>query len=183
MDLEQNNLFLKDPNGPCPDESLSQSPDFFMAKWSDIIKKKDIDFRESQKSFFKCGPDGLTKSYRSDQRANDSEIKIIKQKKNNSIQKRILNYNLKNPDDEFEFIFNKFMVNIKVDFENYINNQAFPFMDNNLNLRGYNFYDFLKYNSKNYSDISNKIEEENYEHIIDIEKEDDDDIIYYEEYE
>jgi len=123
------------------------------SKWSEIIKKNDKEF----------------------------EIKIIK--KNDNIEKPIIKYNLKDPEEEFEFIFNKLLVNIKVDFENYINNQAFPFMDNNLNLKSYNFYDFLKYNSQNYIDIVNKVEEENNEYTIDIEKEDDEELVYNEEYE
>jgi hypothetical protein len=122
-------------------------------KWLDIIKKNDKDF----------------------------EIKNIKEKNHNN-QKPILKYNLKDADEEFEFIFNKLLVNIKIDFENYINNQAFPFMDNNLNLKSYNFYDFLKYNSHNYSDVINKVDEENKEHIIDFDKEEED-LVCNEEYE
>lgn len=123
-------------------------------KWSDIIKKNDKEF----------------------------EIKNTKEKNFNN-QKPILKYNLKDADEEFEFIFNKVLVNIKVDFENYINNQAFPFMDNNLNLKSYNFYDFLKYNSINYIDVIHKVDEENNANIIDFDKEDDEDLVYTEEYE
>ena len=123
------------------------------SKWSDIIKKNDKEF----------------------------ENKNIK--KNDNIEKPILKYNLKDHDEEFEFIFNKVIVNIKVDFEDYINNRSFPFMDNNLNLKSYNFYDFLKYNSQNYINIINKIEQENNEYTNDAEKEDEEDFVYNEEYE
>lgn len=159
MNLEENN-----PSSPCLGKDCHDAnSDISLcslnylsekSKWSDIIKNNDKDI----------------------------EKKFIKEKKNN-IQKTILNYNLKNSDEEFEFIFNKVLVNIKVDFENYINNQAFPFMDNNLNLKSYNFYDFLKYNSQNYIDVVNKVDEENNEYNVDGEKENDEDFVYNEEYE
>ena len=129
------------------------------SKWSEIIKINDKEFEKKNKKNVEDG---------------DYE---------KNIEKIIYNHNLKNIDDEFEKIYNNIIIDIKVDFENYINEQCMPFLDNHLNYKNYNFYDFLKYNSQNYIDITNKVKIENEEILRDNEKDEEEEYIYNEVYE
>ena len=118
------------------------------SKWSEIIKINDKEF---EKIIIKKNIDEIENT-------------------NKSL------YNIKNIDDEFEKIYNSILIDIKFDFEEYIKDQAMPFLDNRFNYNNYNIYDFLKYNSQNYIDITNKVKNENEENINDIENDEEEDL-------
>lgn len=94
----------------------------------------------------------------------------------------------KNPEEEFEIEHKEKMVNIKVDFRNFIEEHYLPFFDN-IHNNEYNMFDFLKLHSNNFDKIKEKVEEENRlfeEEIIkeneEIEKElEEEDIEFYDE--
>ena len=95
-----------------------------------------------------------------------------------------------NVDDEFDHYYGVNICDIKFDFKLLIEENDLPFLDkllfdfNNSN-SGYDFYDFIKYNCKNYYDLLQKINDENEQYM----KQNEDDFIdddydeeYYEKY-
>jgi len=95
-----------------------------------------------------------------------------------------------NVDDEFDHYYGVNICDIKFDFKLLIEENDLPFLDkflfdfNNSN-NGYDFYDFIKYNCKNYYDLLEKINDENEQYL----KQNEDDFIdddydeeYYEKY-
>jgi hypothetical protein len=94
-----------------------------------------------------------------------------------------------NVDDEFDHYYGVNICDIKFDFKLLIEENDLPFLDKLLfdfnNNNGYDFYDFIKYNSKNYYDLLEKINDENEQYL----KQNEDDFIdddydeeYYEKY-
>ena len=109
--------------------------------WIDVLKKNDKEFEKKS--------------------VNTAKIEIPVE--NNS--------DLKDTEEEFEYIFNSTISDIKVDFKDYIDNNALPFLDN-ISLNDYNFYDFIKYNSENFKKLSEKIQKENEEYENEIDEDD-----------
>jgi len=94
-----------------------------------------------------------------------------------------------NVDDEFDHYYGVNICDIKFDFKLLIEENDLPFLDKLLfdfnNNNGYDFYDFIKYNCKNYYDLLEKINDENEQYL----KQNEDDFIdddydeeYYEKY-
>ena len=81
--------------------------------------------------------------------------------------------NIKNPDLEFEKIYNMKIIDIKVDFLELIRkNYNYKFFFNNQhNSLKYNFYDFIKHCSNNYYDIIKNTNKENEAYIKILEEE------------
>jgi hypothetical protein len=67
--------------------------------------------------------------------------------------------NILDIDNEFDKIYFNTIVDIKLEFNDYIKDQCLPFL-NKMNLTNYSFYDFIKYNSVNYDKLFVKIEKE-----------------------
>ena len=88
-----------------------------------------------------------------------------------SIKKEIIEIPVKpivnntiNADEEFDIIYSSIMSDIKINFEDYIKNNALPFLNNINKLNGkYDIRDFLKYNSVNYEKIFEDVNNENQE--------------------
>jgi hypothetical protein len=81
--------------------------------------------------------------------------------------------NIKNPDTEFEKEYNMKMIDIKVDFLEFVRknyNYSF-FFNKQYNTSKYNFYDYLKYCSNNYYDVIKKMNKDNDEYIKLLEEE------------
>lgn len=106
--------------------------------WLDTVKKNDIDFETS-----------LNK-----EELDEEEEGIIEE-----------DYNILDPDDEFYRIYSNIVVDLKIEFKDYIDDQAFPFLDNNLNFSEYIFFNFIKYNSLNYKKVYNDVIKENEEYL------------------
>lgn len=68
---------------------------------------------------------------------------------------------LKDEDDEFNFQFGNSMIDIKFEFLEYIQDNGFPFLENNHRIESPTFYDFLKYNSVKYHSLANSIQNKN----------------------
>ena len=88
--------------------------------------------------------------------------------------------NIKNYDDEFDIKYSTIMVDIKIDFMDYINDLSLPFLDNNLktlDINEINFYDFIKNNCENYNKVVKDVDKNNKEYIKEMENEEDE-IIY-----
>ncbi len=71
---------------------------------------------------------------------------------------------LKDIDDEFNYLYFSKINSIKIDLQTYISENAFPFFDKMLNLQRnieYNFFDYIKYNSKNFYKIKEEADEYN----------------------
>jgi hypothetical protein len=95
-----------------------------------------------------------------------------KNKSNNKLNNNKNNYkniynidiNLIDIDDEFDHEYLSKITDLKLEFNEYINMECLPFL-NKLNIKDYNFYDFIKYNSENYNNTIDKVNKENEEYI------------------
>ena len=105
---------------------------------------------------------------------NTNLIKEVK-KEEVIIKKEVINpysiLNLKNIDDEFDYIHHRNILNISFEFRNYISYNFYPFMDK-LNTT-YNIFDFIKENSNEYTKVINKVEKYNNELIKEYNQEQD----------
>jgi len=105
---------------------------------------------------------------------NTNLIKEVK-KEEVIIKKEVINpysiLNLKNIDDEFDYIHHRNILNISFEFRNYISYNFYPFMDK-LNTT-YNIFDFIKENSYEYTKVINKVEKYNNELIKEYNQEQD----------
>jgi hypothetical protein len=105
---------------------------------------------------------------------NDKEFekKIVDNKVEEVIE---INNDLKDVEEEFDYTFNSTITDIKIDFVEYIERLALPFLDknsiNDINIDNFSFYDFIKYNSENFIKLSEKIQKENEEYENEIEDE------------
>lgn len=113
------------------------------------------------------------------------EKEIIKEELIEEIVHIEYDHNILDVDDEFDNLYFRKMIEIKIEFKDLINDLALPFLDNNntfyksLN-ESYNFNDFIKENSVNYTKLSIKIDNENNEYLTNLENEENDE--YNEEY-
>jgi len=123
-----------------------------------------------------------------------SWINILK-KNDNEFQKETLkkveekkifivnDLNIKNSEDEFDFEYSSKIIDIKLEFKEYIDNICLPFLDKNRKILdcSYNFNDYIKYNSKNLIKIKNKVQKENEAYLRQLEDdEENDNYEYYE---
>jgi hypothetical protein len=116
---------------------------------------------------------------------NDNEFQKEIEKKNIE-EKKVIIINdpyIKNFEDEFDIEYSYKIINIKLEFKEYIEKLSLPFLDKNRIIvdYSYNFNDYIKYNSKNLIKIKNKIEKENEEYLKQLEDDEVND--YYENYE
>jgi len=91
--------------------------------------------------------------------------------------------NIKNFEDEFDFEYSSKIIDIKLEFKEYIEKICLPFFDKNRTTLdySYNFNDYVKYNSKNLIKIKNKVQKENEEYLKQLEdEEENDNYEYYE---
>ena len=113
------------------------------------------------------------------------EKEIIKEELIEEIVHIEHDHNILDIDDEFDNLYFRKMIEIKIEFKDLINDLALPFLDNNntfdksLN-ESYNFNDFIKENSVNYTKLSIKIDNENNEYLTNLENEENEE--YDEEY-
>jgi hypothetical protein len=87
-----------------------------------------------------------------------------------------IDYNIKDYEDEFDTLHSYDIVEIKIDFKDYIDNLSLPFLDKDINSPFNNnniFYDFIKYNSVNLINIKNNVEKENEEYLNELYDEED----------
>ena len=101
------------------------------------------------------------------------------EKENESVEENILYDNtfLTDVDEEFSVKYNNTIVDVKVEFEDYINDLSLPFLNNKDLFIDYNFYDFIKDNSENFQKIIENSFKEEEEYAKKIEEEEK----YYEE--
>jgi hypothetical protein len=92
---------------------------------------------------------------------------------------------IKNYEDEFDFEYSSKIIDIKIEFKEYIKNLGLPFFDKNRTFidTSYNFNDYIKYNSNNLIKIKNKVEKENEEYLKELEEDEEIDNYYYDNYE
>ena len=107
-----------------------------MTSWKDILKKTDKDFAV-----------------------------VLKEPEEGHVEEQIIevDYNIKCPDEEFTFMYDAIICDIKLGFRDYLKEEGMPFMDKTINTE-YNFYDFIKFNSENYEIIKATVEVENEEY-------------------
>ena len=101
---------------------------------------------------------------------NDSEFNNYIEKKEIIIPDKkvfIIDLNIKDPDEEFELLYNNKIIDLKLEFLEIINNEGLPFLNNKKILNNiYNkFFDFIKYNSKNYDNVIKNVEKQNIEYL------------------
>lgn len=129
-----------------------------MSKWVDILKKNDKEFETTLKN--------------EDVVIEDNESIIVEE-----------DYNIKDYDEEFDIINKDKLIDIKLEFEEYVKEKCLPFFNKNILMENphninitdcsnnYNFYDFMKYNSVNYFDLIKQVNKENDEYIKELENE------------
>jgi hypothetical protein len=99
----------------------------------------------------------------------DTEFKNYIEKKDIIVENKkvyVVDLNIKDPDEEFELLYNNKIIDLKLEFTELINNESLPF----LNLRKIlttdnNFFDFIKYNSKNFDNVIKNVEIHNNEYL------------------
>lgn len=104
---------------------------------------------------------------------NDNEFETILSEENITIQEekvQIFDLNIKDLDEEFDKIYFDKILEIKLEFKEFIEEEAFPFL-NIRNKADYNFYDFIKENSINLYNLKELVDKENNNYLIDIEAE------------
>ena len=104
---------------------------------------------------------------------NDNEFETILSEENITIQEekvQIFDLNIKDLDEEFDKIYFDKILEIKLEFKEFIEEEAFPFL-NKRNTADYNFYDFIKENSTNLYNLKELVDKENNNYLIDIEAE------------
>lgn len=104
---------------------------------------------------------------------NDNEFETILSEENITIQEekvQIFDLNIKDLDEEFDKIYFDKILEIKLEFKEFIEDEAFPFL-NIRNTADYNFYDFIKENSTNLYNLKELVDKENNNYLIDIEAE------------
>ena len=115
-----------------------------MSKWIDILKKNDKEFQTEIKK----------------------DDVII-----NETNEVVEDFNIRDPDDEFENEYSLIIHDIMFDFMEYIKNKHLSFM-NKTNMTGkYLTIDFFKKFTTNYKDIKNRVEKENEEYLQEVEEE------------
>ena len=90
-------------------------------------------------------------------------IPLENKKKNKTEQSKNLKKNviLKDEDDEFNYLYGNTMMDIKFEFLDYIQDNAFPFLENQHHIKSPTFYDFLRHNSPIYNSLANSIQNKN----------------------
>lgn len=109
---------------------------------------------------------------------NDKEFqKDIPKKKVKEHVNIVQDDNLKNYDEIFDLIYSSKIIDIKLEFKEYIENLCLPFLDKNkkINDVSYNINDYIKYNSNNLTKLKNNIEAENEEYLKELEEFDEQD--------
>ena len=140
--------------------------------WCEIIKKNDIPFETKKDN----NPDE-NKQIMED---NSEDLDNIISYENNSSD----NYIIKDVNEEFDKEYSSKIIDIKIDFRDYIEKEYLPFLNIlNINTSKHNFYDFIKKNSENYKKLMKVIEKENEETLKQLENDEpkymDDDIYEY----
>lgn len=119
--------------------------------WCEIIKKNDIQF-ETKK-------DNKSDENKQNIEDNSNNLDNIISYENNSD-----NYIIKDVNEEFDKEYSSKIIDIKIDFRDYIEKEYLPFLNIlNRNTSKHNFYDFIKKNSENYKKLIKVIEKENEE--------------------
>lgn len=77
---------------------------------------------------------------------------------------------IKDLDEEFDKIYKNKIIELKMEFKEYINDECLPFLDNN-KFSDYDFYDFIKYNCNNLDKLNNTITGENKKYLKELEEE------------
>ena len=79
--------------------------------------------------------------------------------------------NIKDLDEEFEYMYIKDIVDIKCDLKEYIESRCLPFLNrSNINIY-HNFYEFIKNNCINLHELENKLNKEYEKYLEELEKE------------
>jgi hypothetical protein len=75
--------------------------------------------------------------------------------------------NIKNYEDEFDIKYSSKIIDIKLEFKEYIEELCLPFLDKNRSFTdvSYNINDYIKYNCNNLIKIKNSVEKENEEYL------------------
>lgn len=77
---------------------------------------------------------------------------------NKNLKKNVI---LKDEEDEFNYLYGNTMMDIKFEFLDYIEYNAFPFLENQHHIKSPTFYDFLRHNSPIYNSLANSIQNKN----------------------
>jgi len=130
-----------------------------MSSWVDILLKNDKEF--------------------------EVELKKEEEDNNNNSLIEEEDYNIKDVEEEFDLEYMNKLIEIKIEFEKYIKDKCLPFLNkkeymenpNDINITenndSYNLYDYIKYNSINYIELTEKINEENEDYTKELEQEND----------
>ena len=118
--------------------------------WVNILKKNDVDFQTSL---------------------------IIEQEDTLEIKIEDNDPFIKDFNEEFDKIYNSKIIELKLEFKEYIEEEALPFL-NKGNYTDYTFYDFIKENCYNLEKVKENVDKENEEYLESLEMEENE---YYED--
>jgi len=128
-----------------------------MSKWTDILLKNDKEF--------------------------STTLELKKEENNDTLLIEEDDINIKDVNDEFYIEYMDKFIEIKIEFENYIKSKCLPFLNkkeymenpNDINItinnKTYTLYDYIKYNSINYIELSEIINKQNNDYLKEIEQE------------
>ena len=104
--------------------------------------------------------------------------KTVQPESENNEDESEYDVNIKDLDEEFEYMYIKSIVDIKCDLKEYIESECLPFLNrSNINIY-HNFYEFIKNNCVNLYELENKLNKEYEEYLEELEKEEEE---YYHE--
>ena len=88
---------------------------------------------------------------------------------------------IKDADEEFDKKYMNIMIDIKMEFIDFIKDKALPFL-NKVNHNKYNFYDFIKEHSIQFREVEKSVDKENEQYFDDLEREEEELIDEYKEF-
>jgi len=99
----------------------------------------------------------------------DTEFKNYIEKKEIIVPEKklyVVDLNIKDPDEEFELLYNNKIIDLKLEFMELIKDESLPFLNVQKILKNDNkFLDFIKYNSKNFDTVIKNVEKFNNEYL------------------
>ena len=114
---------------------------------------------------------------------NDKEFETTPKKKEPEFYEEAIEDDpfIKDVDEEFEKKYMNAMIEIKIEFTDFIKDKALPFL-NKVNHNKYNFYDFIKEHSAQFREVEKSVDKENEQYFNDLEKEEEELIEEYREF-
>jgi len=102
-----------------------------------------------------------------------NDVKVVIKAPEKIIEEEVIevfDLNIIDLDEEFEKIYMDKIIELKLEFKEYIEEESLPFLNNN-KIKDYDFYDFIKNNCTNLDKLNKTITIKNNEYLRELEEE------------